>query len=92
MYRLVADIRNLTLSVADGDSGILAVSGDNDVEIRLSGRTLTVKACEPTAVTVYDLSGRTVAAATLAEGSLKLPSAGIYVVKANDSASKIAVK
>lgn len=92
MYRLVADIRNLTLSVADGDSGILAASGDNDVEICLSGRTLTVKACEPTAVTVYALSGRTVAAATLAEGSLTLPSAGIYVVKANDTASKIAVK
>ncbi len=92
MYRLVVDTRALTLTVTDGTSGTITTEAENGVGMRIDSRTLSFTGADAAGITVYDISGRIVASSAMAEGSLNLPAAGIYVVRINETATKIAVK
>ena len=92
MYRLVVDTRALTLTVTDGTSGTITTEAGNGVGMRIDSRTLSFSGADAAGITVYDISGRIVASSAMAEGSLELPAAGIYVVRINETATKIAVK
>lgn len=60
----------------------------DDVSLSIYGRHVT--ATEGTAISAYDLQGRMVGSS--ADGSLELPQAGIYIVRAGAKAVKVAVR
>ena len=92
MYHLTVDTRALTLKVTDGTSGVITPAAENGINMSLSGRTLNIIAGEPVSVAVYDIAGRLVASAAMAEGSVEIPVAGIYIVKTDNLITKISVK
>lgn len=92
IYHLLVNLRDLTLTVTDGTSGIFTAVAATGVDMSVTGRTINIAAAEPAQVAVYDIAGRTIASTVITEGSLSLPDAGIYIVKINDLITKIAVK
>lgn len=92
MYHLTVDTRALTLKVTDGTSGVITPAAENGINMSLSGRTLSIMSGEPVSVAVYDIAGRLVASAAVADGSVEIPAAGIYIVKTDNLITKISVK
>lgn len=85
-YNIVANTEARTMKVTKmSTDGIEAAAAEAN-GVKVMGNVVMA---EGVAV-VYDAMGRTVG--TIANGSLTLPAAGIYVVVANGTATKIAVK
>ena len=77
-----------------GTTGIGSAVENSGAAISVNGRDVVVTGVDAIEAGVYDTTGRKVATAPVAEGEafLTLPSAGIYIVKAGDSAFKTIVK
>lgn len=77
-----------------GTTGIGSAVENSGAAISVNGRDVVVTGVDAIEAEVYDTTGRKVATAPVAEGEafLTLPSAGIYIVKAGDSAFKTIVK
>ena len=72
--------------------GIDGVSAGNEVEVSATDRWITVKAATPTEAAVYTAGGALVGKTKVnGTASVKVPSAGVYVVRSNGTATKIAV-
>ncbi len=87
-YKITANTygENKTLTVEKLGTDALESIASEEFTVSVSGRQVTVTG----EATVYDAMGRV--AGTVANGTLTLPAAGIYVVAANGNATKIAVK
>lgn len=92
IYRLLADTRSLTLSVSDGTDGLPEAADSGKFRTLLCGRTLTIEADDTADVAIFDTTGRCVVSQRLTEGTISLPGAGLYIVRINESITKIAVK
>ena len=72
--------------------GIDGVSAGNEIEVSATDRWITVKAATPTEAAVYTAGGALVGKTKVnGTASVKVPSAGVYVVRSNGTATKIAV-
>ena len=72
--------------------GIDGVTAGNEVEVSATDRWITVKAATPTEAAVYTAGGALVGKTKVnGTASVKVPSAGVYVVRSNGTATKIAV-
>lgn len=84
--RFSLDLSGLTTGIADQ-------AADSDVTVSVNGNVITVTGADGISVTVYAVDGRTVATSSSSASahSFTLP-AGIYIVKAGNSAVKCIVK
>ena len=72
--------------------GIDGVTAGNEVAVSASGRWITIKSATPTEANVYTAGGALVGNTKVnGKATLRVPAAGIYVVKSNGTATKIAV-
>lgn len=90
-YRVTLDLNEKTIEFADANGGTTGISGIGAGGVKASfvGNNLVVEGSD-SAITVYDIAGRCIAAS--ANGSLTVPDLprGIYVVKTKDTAVKVA--
>lgn len=78
------DINGPTLLVAPHNSGIASV-GDGDSALRIDGRLITGRGM----ISVFNVSGVRVAAG---EGSVNVPSAGLYIVRTASGTYKVSIR
>lgn len=91
-YHLTVDTRALTLSVTAHTSGLESDNIAPTVNTRLEKRRLFFESDTTADIAVYDIAGRSIASASASSGSIEFPTAGIFIVRINNSISKIAVK
>lgn len=85
-YTVTANTAAKTMTITKKNSSAIEAVEAERLTVTVTGRTATVAG----EATVYDALGRTVA--TVTDGSLTLPAAGIYIIASNGNTAKIAVK